>query len=81
MAVCEQKIARKVENEKPGTALAKIILGQIDRRDPQSAFGVVSAISKIAHENPKMTMACLRNIIFDSMPAALEEYTFYLKNT
>ncbi len=69
--------------EKPGTAAAKQLLGQIDceKGTCGCAFWVVSAIHKIAQENPKMTMTCLRNIIRDNMPKAFAAFHDYLKHT
>lgn len=69
------------EDEKPATFLAKILLGQVDREKTQCAFWVVSAIHKIAEENPNMSMVCLRNIVSENMPAAFKEYRKYLRET
>lgn len=69
------------EDKQPATALAKKLFSQVDGENIQCAFWVVSAIYKIAHENPKMSMICLRNIVRDNMPQAFEQYCEYLRTT
>lgn len=60
---------------------SKILMKQIEDRDGQAAFWMVSCLSTLRHANPQMNLICLMNIIKDGMPKAHGEYQEYLKNT
>ena len=70
-----------LKENKPGILLAKQLLNQIDDRDSQCAFWIISAMHKIKRESPKMGMPCLLNIIRDEMPKGFADYCEYIKHT
>jgi hypothetical protein len=71
----------KKQTDKPGTDLAKHLMQQIDCSGDQSAFWMVSSISKLRSENPQMNLVCLMNIIKTEMPKSFRDYREYCKNT
>lgn len=70
-----------MNTEKPETEIAKHLLNQIERENSKCAFWMVSAINKIANENPEMTIGELKTIVHLNMPDALEQYAKYVQNT
>lgn len=61
--------------------LAGHLMGQIDRSGEQSAFWMVSVLSKITQANPQMNMVCLMNIVRREMKQSYKEYQQYLRTT
>lgn len=53
------------------------MVAAITTENDQCAYWLVSAISKLAHSEPRMSLGCLLNIIKAAMPAAAEGYAEY----
>ena len=69
------------ESSGAGTWLAKRLLAQAEGESFEASFHILSAIDKLTRENPKMTMACLRELMANEMPKAREAYLEYLRTT
>lgn len=72
---------KPIDKEPAGIFLARVLMKQIQGRDPQCAFWFVSALSKLRYENPQMTLVCLMNFIRQEMPKAAAEYAEYCRTT
>ena len=72
---------KKQGNEAAGVILARQLMKQIDDSGEWSAFWMVSCLSKLKNNNPRMNLTCLMNIIKTEMPKAFDKYREYLKNT
>ena len=65
----------------PSESLAKKIAQQIENKDPQCAFWVVSFLDKLYAANPKMTVDEILYFIDNAIPKAVRQYESYINHT
>lgn len=74
----EAKKIKKAESD--ATYLARALLRQVESRDAQCAFWVISAFDKLRRQK-SITVTCIANILKQEMPKSYQDYVDYLKNT
>jgi hypothetical protein len=73
MKKCDQK------KEEDATFLARALFRQIESRDKQCAFWILSAMIKL-HQD-KRTMPCIINIMLQEMAKSAADYDEYCRTT
>jgi hypothetical protein len=71
----------KEQADRPGTDLARQLLRQIEERDSECAFWVVSAVRKVLTENPDESLSYFWDIVRYSIPFAVKRYRDWLDQT
>jgi hypothetical protein len=76
---CVAKILKEDNQERAATYLARQLLRQIQSRDKQCAFWIISAIHKLKYDGA--SIVCVLNILKQEMPKAFAKYAEYTRNT
>lgn len=72
-------IGKEAAPERPATFLARQLFRQIENRDDQCAFWILSALHKLKYDGA--SIVCVLNIMREEMPKAFADYAEYTRTT
>ena len=81
MATEVTKEADRIKGGQASVALARALFRQIESKNGECAFWVISAFDKLRRGARVKSMTCVANIMKQEMPQAYQDYLDYLRTT